>query len=73
MILKTPGTIHPPRYNVRMRLARDNGNTPAGTWVCLSVRNRIAWSKRTAQKHLADVSKDRRFTDSYNAFIIEQD
>lgn len=62
-----------PKYNVRMRQARDDGHRRAGAWAILSVRDRSAWSLRTARRHLADVSKDPLFTDFYDAFEIVED
>lgn len=46
---------------------------PNGDKVYLSHNNRWKWCKRTAQKHLKDVSSKKMFTDHYVRFELEED
>lgn len=64
------------KFHVRMRVRPGTATaerTPAGTFVLLSHRGRIAWCRETAQRHLADVSKDARFTENYDLFELVQE
>ena len=61
------------RYNVRMRLSKQNGSTPAGTWGILSDKGRTAWTLRTAERKRREVMHDARFTDHYDAFEVVED
>jgi hypothetical protein len=54
------------RYNVVMF-------KPNGDKVYLSHNNRIKWCKRTAEKHLKDVSNNKMYTEHYIRFAIELD
>lgn len=60
------------KYCVKMRFKVDNGNAPAGSHAYLSFRGRHEWSKRTAAKHLKDVSTDSRWTTFYDKFELEE-
>lgn len=55
------------RYSVVM-IRKDTGGK-----VYLSHNNRIKWCKRTAEKHLKDVSTNPMYTQHYSAFMIEED
>ena len=61
------------RYNVRMRLAKRNGSTPAGTWCILLDKGRTAWARRTAERKRREVMHDAKFTDHYDAFELVED
>jgi hypothetical protein len=58
------------RFYVRMRLSKQNGSTPAGTWCVLSDKGRSTWTRRTAARKMREVSRDPKFTDHYDAFEI---
>ena len=60
-------------YNVRMRLSKQNGSTPAGTWCILSDKGRSAWTRRTAERKRREMMHDARFTDHYDAFELVED
>lgn len=46
---------------------------PDGGKVYLSYNDRIKWCKRTAEKHLKDVSSKKMFTDHYVRFELEKE
>jgi len=61
------------RFYVRMRLSKQNGSTPAGTWCVLSDKGRCTWVRRTALRKMDEVSRDSKFTDPYDAFEVVAD
>jgi hypothetical protein len=56
-----------------MRLSKQNGSTPAGTWCILSDKGRSAWTRRTAERKCREVKASPMFADHYDAFEVVAD